>query len=282
MSINRTGVTAYVGLGKGDAVDRFGTMAIGSGSTAESETDTQLVTELTSGGAARKSATVSLAGTNNEKLRFNATFAFTAELTIREANITNDQTPLVADTGDSLMREVFDANYPAIPGDTLTLDMDAIGSDVTSAQTGLDVVVTWDGIEQMHRLAGAGLTATNGPLTCLALGRDNTAPDATDTGCGDEIVAADGLDLGRAEYTSLTVSLMATNGFTDTIKIEQSWAIDTVGDPTVDVDEVTIETSETVGSGIAAARAVFDAPFPMNGAYADTLDYDFRYIVSIA
>ena len=281
MSINQPGVTVYVQNANGAAGDRFNAMAIGSGATAEEQDDTQLVAEHTADGAERKAAAVSLAGANNEKLRFVATFALTTQLVIREVNITNDQAPLGADTGAQLMREVFNKDYNAIPGDTVTLTLDAIGSDNTAAQSGLDITMTWAGIAAMHKLNGQGL-ADDGPIVTQALGRDATAPALGDTGLGDEIVAADSLDLGRGEYTQNTQTLEATNGFTDTVRSVVKWAIETAGAPSVDVDETSLETNMTPGSGVTLCRITYDATLTLDGEYADTFEQTIDYIVSIA
>ena len=280
--INEGGITRYARNARGDALTKFGTMAIGSGSTAEAAGDTQLVSEHTTGGAERKAATVTLEGSNLERLRFTASFAFTEQLIVREVNITDDEAPLAEDTGTQLLRQVFLKNYAAIPGDTITLEVDSVGSDATVQPTGATIVVTWNGIEQAHRLVGRGLTDSNGPWTALALGRDDTAPDADDAALGDEIVAGDDLNLGRGEGSALSVTNVSTNGFVDTVRLFNRWAIETVGTPSVDVDEVSIETSLTVGSGVMPARMVFDDPLSLEGLYQDTYEHTFDYVFEIA
>lgn len=279
--INEPGITVYARNAKGDGLAKFGTMAIGSGSTAEAAGDDQLVSEHTTGGAARKAAAVTLEGSNNERLRFTATYAISEQLTIRETSVNNDAS-LTVDTGEQLMRQVFNGDYLAIPGDTLTLELDAIGSDSTVQPTGQTIVVTWDGIEQAHRLVGAGLTDSDGTWTAIALGEGSTAPAATDAALVDEIVVADSLNLGRGEGSALAVSNVSTNGFVDTVRLFNRWAIETAGNPSVGVREVSIETSLTVGSGIMPARAVFDGDLLLEGQYQDTYEHTFDYIFEIA
>ena len=137
-------------------------------------------------------------------------------------------------------------------------------------------------MEQAHKLAGVGLDTSAGTWTTLALGRGTAAPSATDSSLVDEIVAADGLNLGRDETVTLTVSLVSTNGFTDTVRTVAYWEIETVGTPAVDVGEVSVETSTTVGSGITAARQVFDNVLSLDGEYQDTYQHTFDHVVSIA
>lgn len=261
-------------MAEGQGGTKFKPMAIGTGNTPAAGTQVQLVSEITTGGGARKSGgdvTCTLETTNvaGDTIRFVTTWAFTNPFSIWEFNVTNS--PTVND-GDQLLRQVFDSAYNAIPGDTLTLEVDVISSDeVVAAES----VLTNAGLAEGNRLMGEGLTPVSGRWKDIALGRDDgtlLALSPTNTALGDEIVAADGLGLSKSEGTALAVRIVTTNVPDDTIEIEKSWT----STGTVSVNEVCMSTSNTEEQGIMPMRYIF--PAPLNFIPTDKFTHIMRQI----
>lgn len=98
-----------------DSIDPVTYMSLGSGSTAEATTDTELDTEITTDGGERAAATVEYIATG--KSRWTKTFSFTGSLTIRELGLHNAAT---ATSGDMYGRHVFPANISVVNGDSIT------------------------------------------------------------------------------------------------------------------------------------------------------------------
>lgn len=100
----------------------FTYIAIGTGTTAAAAGNTALQTEITTGGGARASATVSRTTTTvtNDTARHVLTFNFTSSFAVTEAGVLN-----AASTGTLLNRQVFTAVNVA-NGDSLqvTIDLD--------------------------------------------------------------------------------------------------------------------------------------------------------------
>ncbi len=111
--IVNAGKSETAGLLIGDTgATAFGYIAIGTGTTAPSASDTALETETH-----RASATTSLTTTNvtNDTAQLEATFNFTSSYAITESGIFNDAT-----AGDMLARQTFSALNVA-NGDSLTV-----------------------------------------------------------------------------------------------------------------------------------------------------------------
>jgi hypothetical protein len=99
-------------------VGYFAWLALGTGSTAEAITDTQLATEITSGtGGARALATVSYEA--SYKAVWQKTFSFTGTLAIFECGVFNQ----LSVGGKMLMRHVFSAVKNVESGETMQLTM---------------------------------------------------------------------------------------------------------------------------------------------------------------
>ena len=92
-------------------------MAIGTGTTAAAAGDTALETEITDGGGARGSATVTLVTTTvtNDTVQSVKSWTFTLAKNVSEMGLLNDAT-----TGTLEVRNVFTA-YPMQIGDTLEI-----------------------------------------------------------------------------------------------------------------------------------------------------------------
>ena len=102
--ITNTGLAAMAGLvGNTGSQIAFTYLAVGSGSTAASASQTALVTEITTNGLQRASATVSRSTTNqtNDTLQFDKTWSASGALTVEEIGVFNDAT-----TGIMLARKV--------------------------------------------------------------------------------------------------------------------------------------------------------------------------------
>lgn len=95
----------------------FTYIATGSGSTAEATTDTALVTENTTNGAARASATVTTPPTESTGVtKLVKTFDITGAVTIREIGVFN-----AASSGDLLLRRVLSADKTYGDGESVTI-----------------------------------------------------------------------------------------------------------------------------------------------------------------
>lgn len=96
----------------------FTYLATGSGSTAETVGDTQLVAENTANGSARKAATVTKATTvfAGDTLTLTATRTLTGSLTVREIGAFN-----AASAGIMLGRKVFPADRSYSNGDSFNI-----------------------------------------------------------------------------------------------------------------------------------------------------------------
>lgn len=109
------GVASRINGAGGEAV--FTYIAIGTGTTAPSASDTALQSEITTGGGARKSGTVSRETTTvtNDTATVQATFNFTASFNVSEAGLFNASTG-----GTMLSRDTFSA-IPVASGDSLQI-----------------------------------------------------------------------------------------------------------------------------------------------------------------
>lgn len=96
-------------------------IAIGSGSTAESTSQTALVTEITTNGGARNGSPATTVGYEaSYKSTWVKTFTFTGNLTVRECGIFNSTT---VSGSKMLMRHVFSADKNVVDTDTLQITM---------------------------------------------------------------------------------------------------------------------------------------------------------------
>lgn len=93
----------------------FDYIAIGTGTTAASDTDTALEAEITSGGGERQNATGTIVTTDttDDTAQFEATFNFTSSFAVTEAGLFNASTG-----GTMLCRKVFDV-INVVSGDKL-------------------------------------------------------------------------------------------------------------------------------------------------------------------
>lgn len=95
----------------------FTYLATGSGSTAEASTDTALVTENTTNGAARAAATVTTPPTESTGVtKWEKTLTFTGAVTIRELGILN-----ASSAGDLLLRRVLSSDKIYENGESVTI-----------------------------------------------------------------------------------------------------------------------------------------------------------------
>jgi hypothetical protein len=120
VTISNTGLAEVAGLACGDASGAFTYLALGSGTGAESATDTELGTEIATNGGARVSATVSRVTTTvtNDTAQWNKLFTFTGTLAINECGVLD-----AATTGILLMRHKFASTKNVENTDTLDLTM---------------------------------------------------------------------------------------------------------------------------------------------------------------
>lgn len=98
----------------------FEHMALGSGTTAEGNTQTELVTEITTNGGARASATTGYEASN--KSTWVKTYTFTGDLAINECGMFDGVTPGAANS-NMLIRHKFAATKNVISGDQFQLTM---------------------------------------------------------------------------------------------------------------------------------------------------------------
>jgi len=116
---NVTTNTGKAGLAArmGTATNAVTYIGIGTGTTAESATDTTLQTEITTGGGARAAATVTLVTTTltNDTLQLLKTFTFSSSFSVSETASFDTSTG-----GIMYNRKTFTA-IPVVSGDQLTL-----------------------------------------------------------------------------------------------------------------------------------------------------------------
>lgn len=102
-----------------DSPTAFGYIAIGSGSTAESASQTALVTEITTNGGARAAATKTYEGSNTA--RWTKIFYFTGTTTVREAGVFN-----ASSGGTMFMRHLMPADTVVSNGESLEVILQAV------------------------------------------------------------------------------------------------------------------------------------------------------------
>jgi len=113
------GLTALAKLANGtDSVNNFTYIALGSGTTAEANDQTALVTEITTNGGARAAATCDYEA--DYKATWAKTFSFSGDLAINECGIFNDDGD---PAGTMLMRHKFSATKNVGDGDSLQLTL---------------------------------------------------------------------------------------------------------------------------------------------------------------
>lgn len=105
-TIVNAGLASAAGLLNGEVTDFFDYLAIGTGTTSPAATDTQLETEITTGGGGRASSTNSQVTTivANDTAQFVHQWDFTASLAITESGIFDSST-----AGSMLARQTFSA-----------------------------------------------------------------------------------------------------------------------------------------------------------------------------
>lgn len=102
-----------------DSVPTFTYIAIGSGSTAEAATQTQLVTEITANGGARAAATCSYVASNTAK--WEKEFTFTGNVTIREFGVFS-----ASSGGTMLVRHLLAADKAYVNGEKALVSISAV------------------------------------------------------------------------------------------------------------------------------------------------------------
>ncbi len=106
----------HLGAGLTPASGRMRYLAVGSGSTALAKTQTALVTEITTGGLARKEATVTLdtETTTDDTVKLEATWSVTGTQAVREAGVFS-----LASGGTMWLRQLFASVLNLVATDTL-------------------------------------------------------------------------------------------------------------------------------------------------------------------
>jgi hypothetical protein len=105
-------------LGSTPAYTAFEYMALGTDNTAETTSDTELGSEITTNGGERASSTVGYEASN--KSTWVHTWTFTGTLAIDECGVFDGPTPDAANS-NMLIRHVFAATKNVINGDQLQL-----------------------------------------------------------------------------------------------------------------------------------------------------------------
>ncbi|MDY6957770.1 MAG: hypothetical protein SVK08_01300 [Halobacteriota archaeon] len=100
----------------GDSSSNFQWTALGSGSTAESNSDTALATEITTNGGARMIGDT-VAYEADYKAKWVSTWTFSGALAINECGVFDQ----LAVGGTMLFRHVFAATKNVVSGDTLQI-----------------------------------------------------------------------------------------------------------------------------------------------------------------
>lgn len=110
--ITDAGLVEKAKLLNGISTAPFTVMALGSGSAAPAAEQTELATEITTNGGARKEATVGYEAGN--KAVWSAVFSFTGPLTVRELGILNNLSG-----GTLYLRHVWDADKNVENGENI-------------------------------------------------------------------------------------------------------------------------------------------------------------------
>ncbi len=120
-TLTNVGLAKVAGLVNGIDTGGFTDLALGTSATAESPTQTALVSEITTNGGARAAATVSRETTNvaNDTAKWEKIFTFTGDLVINECGIFDASNKMY-------LRHVFPSQRNVVDGDTLTLTVRVI------------------------------------------------------------------------------------------------------------------------------------------------------------
>ena len=123
--LTNAGKAHAAGLLTGISSGGFTHIALGSGTTAESATQTSLTTEITTNGGARASATTSRITTTqtNDTAKWEKEFTFTGSLTISEIGLFD-----AASSGTMYMRSLLTTARSVEDGDTLTVTIESVQS----------------------------------------------------------------------------------------------------------------------------------------------------------
>lgn len=267
MSITFSGLAEITRLsGEGLGGTKFNSIAIGTSNTSVDQNQTSLLSEITTGGGARKSTpdvNISLVSrvSNEDTVRFVTTFAFTNSFSINEIGVFN-----APSGGTMLLRQTFAAPLNVVSQDSLQLVIDVTSSDAASDPIS---VLTFSGISEGNKLIGEGLTCCplrakrrtkSGRLKSVALGTDDGTVlplNQTNTSLGNEIVAGDNVGLSRGqESQGPTVIQETVNSTGDTLTVFSTW--DVTG--TVGVNEAGTFTDVASNQGEMFVRYVFNAP----------------------
>jgi len=258
MSITFSGLAEITRLsGEGLGGTKFNSIAIGTSNAAVNQNQTSLLSEITTGGGARKSTpdvNISLVSrvSNEDTVRFVTTFAFTNSFSINEIGVFNAPTD-----GTMLLRQTFAAPLNVVSQDSLQLVIDVTSSDANTDPTS---VLTFEGISEGNKLIGEGLTPTSGRLKSVALGTDDGTVlplNQSNTSLGDEIVGGDNVGLARGqESQGPTVIQETVNSTGDTLSVFSTW--DVTG--TISVNEAGTFTDVASNQGEMFVRYVFNAP----------------------
>lgn len=246
MNLGLAEISKLIGNGLGGAT--FDAIALGTGNTAVAANQTALVAEISTNAGNRKTGsdvTGSLVTTTStdDTLRFLTAWTFTGPLGIFELGVFNS-------TNIMLLRQVFVAVLNVVTADTLSLQIDIVGSDETvSTPTN---VITHVGLAEVNKLIATDLGGAR--ITAIALGTGTTAVAQANTTLATEITA--GVNgLARTEAVSHTVILDTETVANDTVKVTSIWNVTA----TVAVTESGLFSTTTVSSGVMFIRYLFSA-----------------------
>lgn len=261
-------VTRLTGQGLGGA--KFDAIAIGTGATAVAQNQLALVSEITTGGGARKTGgdvlgTLVTKNSADDTIRFVTTFAFTNSFGVNELAVFNAPTD-----GVMLLRQVFADPLNVVSQDALELTIDVTASD--EVVSGLSVL-TFAGITEGNRLIATDLTPVSGTIKAIALGRSAAGLSQNNTALGDEIIPGNSLGLGRGEeIVGPTVTIGTTNTTNDTLIVTSRWLVSAP----VGVNETGLFTSVSPTSGVMFVRYTFADPLNLIGT--DRFEMQMRLV----
>lgn len=261
-------ITRLTGEGLGGT--KFDAIAIGTGNTPVAQNQLALVSEITTGGGARKTggdvlATLINKNSTGDTIRYVTTFAFTNSFGVNELAVFNAPTG-----GVMMLRQVFDDPLNVVSQDALELTIDVTASDEVVSSLS---VLTFSGIAEGNRLIATDLTPVSGRVKAIALGRSAAGLSQNNTELGDEILPANGLGLGRGqEVVGPTVTIGTTNSTNDTLIVTSRWNV--AG--TVGVNETAMTTDLDPEEGVTLVRYVFAAP--LNLINTDIFEMQMRLV----
>lgn len=126
-TLTNTGKSQTAGLINGLETSPFTYIALGSGSTEEASSDTELESEIsTDGGERTEAGTISqtTTSTTDDTAHWEHTFNFNGNLTINEVGLFDSDSG-----GNMYMRHVLGTERNVTNGDTLTVTIDSVQSE---------------------------------------------------------------------------------------------------------------------------------------------------------